>query len=91
MFRILSDAIDKRDVAVEEYLSIHKDLQIARQDLVKTQETVIGKGKKILSQINSVWYLLFHAMKWSKGKPELVLTDPLCSSYVFRRIFCCLF
>lgn len=46
MFRIMSDAIDKRDAAVEEYLSIHKDLQIARQDLVKTQETVIGKEKE---------------------------------------------
>lgn len=45
MFRVMSDAIDKRDAAVEEYLGIHKDLQIARQDLVKAQEAVIGKGK----------------------------------------------
>ncbi|KAG9065623.1 hypothetical protein KI688_001912 [Linnemannia hyalina] len=39
--KIMSDAIDKRDAAVEEYLSIHKDLQTARQDLVKAQGTVI--------------------------------------------------
>ncbi|KAF9539283.1 hypothetical protein EC957_005598 [Mortierella hygrophila] len=41
ILRIMSDAIDKRDAAVEEYLSIHKDLQTARQDLVKAQGTVI--------------------------------------------------
>ncbi|KAF9287443.1 hypothetical protein BGZ88_008601 [Linnemannia elongata] len=39
--KVMSDAIDKRDAAVEEYLGIHKDLQIARQDLVKAQEAVI--------------------------------------------------
>ncbi|KAF9905421.1 hypothetical protein EC991_001649 [Linnemannia zychae] len=39
--KIISDAIKRRDEAVSEYLHVHKDLQIARDDLAAAQVQVL--------------------------------------------------